>query len=276
MADLTRNTAGMPHHPDTPAGRAAYQQQVVAWKAANPAKFNGGDEFVPYLLMPGTNAVGTGECFDCGVRHPRNTAHPRPAVDAGETYYHRVANRIIREDRQATDVANAAAGKESGNAAKPFICKVQLVGVNGGLIWMEATFDDGALLNAIDTVTFINARGRLSELIPSRRVLRMANGALVPSIGTWRGTVVVGGVSAVGQFEIFPGSGVWQMLLGKPMLHAFSASHEYVNDTVTLRTTSGMVVLQNDMLSVTEGPCQNKVAIAHVKPIPGSGFDEGD
>ncbi|KAJ7264898.1 hypothetical protein B0H12DRAFT_1011770, partial [Mycena haematopus] len=111
---------------------------------------------------------------------------------------------------------------------------------------MDATFDDGALLNVIDTVTFTNARGKLSELVPSHRILRMANGALVPSMGAWRGTIVVGGVSAVGQFEIFPGGGVWQMLLGKPMLHAFSASHEYVDDTVTLRTVSGMVVLQND------------------------------
>lgn len=108
MVDLTRNTRGMVQQINNPAGIIAYQQQVQAWKVANPTKFNGGDEFAPYPLTPGTDAVGTGECFDCGVRHPIGSDHPRAAVDPGETYYRRVANRIIREDRQATNVANAA------------------------------------------------------------------------------------------------------------------------------------------------------------------------
>lgn len=58
-------------------------------------------------MTPGTDAVGTGECFDCGVRHTPGSPHPRVTVNAFETYYRRVANRIIREDRQATNVANA-------------------------------------------------------------------------------------------------------------------------------------------------------------------------
>ncbi|KAJ7166976.1 hypothetical protein C8R46DRAFT_268329 [Mycena filopes] len=92
----------------------------------------------------------------------------------------------------------------------------------------------------------------------------MANGTLVPSVGAWCGTITVGGVSAVGRFEIFPGGGVWQMLLGKPMLQAFSASHEYVHDTVTFNTASGRVLLRNDVANAAEGSRQNKVAIAHV------------
>lgn len=106
MADLTRNTTGLVQHADTPAGHAAYQQQVQAWKTANPTKFNGGDEFAPYPLTPGTDAVGTGECFDCGVRHAIGAAHTHAIVDAGETYYRLVANRIIREDHQVTTAAN--------------------------------------------------------------------------------------------------------------------------------------------------------------------------
>lgn len=108
MADLTKNTAGMVHHADVPAGHGAYRLQVQAWKTANPTKYLGGDEFAPYPLTPGTDAVGTGECFDCGVRHARDSPHPRAIVDVHETYYRRVANRIIRDDRQATNVANAA------------------------------------------------------------------------------------------------------------------------------------------------------------------------
>jgi hypothetical protein len=108
MADLTRNTTGMLHHPDTAAGRTVYQLQVQAWHAANPGKIRGGDEFAPYPLTPGTDTVGTGECFNCGVRHAQGAPHPRVIVDTGKTYYHRVANHIICEDWQATTIANAA------------------------------------------------------------------------------------------------------------------------------------------------------------------------
>ncbi|KAJ7442776.1 hypothetical protein FB451DRAFT_1057302, partial [Mycena latifolia] len=136
-------------------------------------------------------------------------------------------------------------GNKGDEVAKPFIQKVQLVGADGGLVEVEATFDDGAMVNVIDAATFDTVRGQLSEPTPSPKVLRMANGVLVPSGGAWRGKITVGGVSAVGKFEIFPGGGVWQMLLGKPMLKAFGASHEYVNDTVTLRTAAGVSTLQN-------------------------------
>ncbi|KAJ7166977.1 hypothetical protein C8R46DRAFT_1095687 [Mycena filopes] len=115
MIDLTRNTTGLIQHADTPAGRTAYQQQVQAWRAANPTKHNGGDEFAPYPLTPGTDAVGSGECFDCGVHHPIGGAHPRANVDVGETYYRRVANRIIREDCAATNVANAVGAPANVN-----------------------------------------------------------------------------------------------------------------------------------------------------------------
>ena len=52
-ADLSANTVNMLHHPNTPQGLAAYALQVTAWKAANPTKYNGGDEFAPYPLTPG-------------------------------------------------------------------------------------------------------------------------------------------------------------------------------------------------------------------------------
>ncbi|KAJ7885328.1 hypothetical protein B0H14DRAFT_3431939 [Mycena olivaceomarginata] len=89
-----------------PFGQAAYQQQVQVWITTNPTKYNGGDKFAPYPLTPGTDAVGTGKCFDCGVRHQISAAHPCPIVDPKETYYRCVANRIIRDDREATNVAN--------------------------------------------------------------------------------------------------------------------------------------------------------------------------
>ncbi|KAJ7619673.1 hypothetical protein FB45DRAFT_840119, partial [Roridomyces roridus] len=318
MADLTRNTAGMIHHANTATGNAAYQLQVQAWVAANPAKYQGGDEYAPYPLTPGTEAVGSGECFDCGTRHLRDTPHTRAIVDPKETFYRRVANRIIRDDRAATGMANAAGlpanihlvhveatddypahwvpdtsvsgngdgpeaaasgeegeprtnfvftdnmysehdainpvdvygvgeGREEEEKAKPFIQTVQLVGVNGELVDVVATFDDCAMVNCIDTAVFSNARATLSSPGASPRVLRMANGVLIPSGGCWRGKVSVGGVSAVGKWEIFSGGGAWQMLLGKPMLKALGACHEYVEDTVTLNTSAGKTILQNEL-----------------------------
>jgi hypothetical protein len=98
-ADLSANTLNMLHHPDTPQGHADYALQITAWKTANPTKYSGGDEFAPYPLTPGTEAVGKGECFECGHCHGRTSPHTRPILDPGETYYRRVANCIIRKSR---------------------------------------------------------------------------------------------------------------------------------------------------------------------------------
>ncbi|KIM72082.1 hypothetical protein PILCRDRAFT_93604 [Piloderma croceum F 1598] len=82
----------------------------------------------------------------------------------------------------------------------------------------------------------------------SKRVLRMANGTLVPSGGTWIGRVIVGNVCAEGAFEIFPSGGAWDMLFDKPMLHAFDATHKYTGDTVTLNSKDKSETLQNSNL----------------------------
>ncbi|KAJ7449772.1 hypothetical protein B0H11DRAFT_2247134 [Mycena galericulata] len=138
MADLTRNTSGLIQHADTPAGHVAYQLQVQAWKTANPTKLNGGDEFAPYPLTPGTDAVGTGECFDCGVRHAIGAAHVRAIVDTGETTYRRIANQIIREDRQATNLANAV-----GAPANVNLVQVEVTADYPAHWVVSETFDQG-------------------------------------------------------------------------------------------------------------------------------------
>lgn len=138
-------------------------------------------------------------------------------------------------------------------AAKPFIQTVHLLGPHGECVELEATFDDGASVNAIDNTIFAEVQAQLSEPTISPRVLRMANGISIPSGGSWRGKITVGRLTAGGTFEILPSGGVWQMLLGKPMLKAFAASHEYVHDTVTLRTEEGTVMLENELEANAEG-----------------------
>ena len=56
----------LPHHPNTAAGHAAYQLQVTTWHAANPNSRP--DEQHPYPLIPGGVAVGSRECWDCGLQ----------------------------------------------------------------------------------------------------------------------------------------------------------------------------------------------------------------
>ena len=64
----------------------------------------------------------------------------------------------------------------------------------------------------------------------------MANGTLVPSMGTWKGIVIVWNTCAEGAFEIFPSGGAWEMLFGKPMLHTFKGIHNYKTDEVMLKS----------------------------------------
>ena len=87
-----------------------------------------------------------------------------------------------------------------GNAVFPFEKEIQLVGVDKGLVGIRATFDDGAMVNVIDTKIFGLIKDLISPWRKSLKVLRMANGTLIPSEGTWTRTVVVRGIRAEGSF----------------------------------------------------------------------------
>ncbi|KIM71871.1 hypothetical protein PILCRDRAFT_16639 [Piloderma croceum F 1598] len=67
----------LPQHPNTAEGQATYQAQVRVWHAANPNQKP--DEQHPYPLSPGTPAVGSCECWDCGQKGHMQSA----AVCAG-------------------------------------------------------------------------------------------------------------------------------------------------------------------------------------------------
>jgi hypothetical protein len=73
----------------------------------------------------------------------------------------------------------------------------------------------------------------------------MADGRLVPSLGTWKGEVTVKGVSNKGAFEILNSNGAWALLFGKPLLETFNAIHDYSKDTITLPHGKQWVTLEN-------------------------------
>ncbi|KAF8144510.1 hypothetical protein K438DRAFT_1488899, partial [Mycena galopus ATCC 62051] len=111
-----------------------------------------------------------------------------------------------------------------------FVHGVALLGPRGEVVRLRCIFDDEATVNAIDSGVYNQVRNHLALLAPSRRILRMADGRLVPSIGMWTGEVVLDGVKHVGSLEVFDSGGAWAMLFGKPLLKGFSAVHDYKTD----------------------------------------------
>ncbi|KAJ7114951.1 hypothetical protein C8R44DRAFT_629569, partial [Mycena epipterygia] len=132
--------------------------------------------------------------------------------------------------------------REGQRKSVPFIQTVLLQKDGGEVVEEDAVVDDGAMANAIDTDTYEAARQQLGELAWTSRVLRMANGELVPSRGFWSGDVCLGGEWRPGRFEVFPSGGAWAMLFGKPLLESFAAWHGYEEDVILLRGANGNTV----------------------------------
>jgi hypothetical protein len=128
----------------------------------------------------------------------------------------------------------------------PFLHTVQLQGPKGEIVRIKSTFDDGALVNAIDTNFFKEVEHRLTPLQTSGRILRMADGRLRPSKGAWTGKVTVADVPKTGTFEVFDSNGAWLALFGKPLLEKFKAVHDYDSDTVKIPNNNGWKQLQNE------------------------------
>ncbi|KAJ6528813.1 hypothetical protein B0H19DRAFT_968777, partial [Mycena capillaripes] len=127
----------------------------------------------------------------------------------------------------------------------PFIQDVLLQGEGEGGVTLQAVFDDGAMAFAIDEGVYQTEKGEIGGLLATQRVLRMADGHIVPSRGRWRGAVTVSGVRRHGEFEIFPSGGAWAVLFGKPLLELFGAWHGYEEDVVVLQDGDRTVRVPN-------------------------------
>ena len=130
-------------------------------------------------------------------------------------------------------------GLREGETSLPFVHGVELSGPKGEIVRFRSVFDDGALVNAIDETLYLTLKGRLTALTPSEKILRMADGRRVPSIGLWKGRVTVRGVHREGTFEVFKSNGAWAMLFGKPLLKAFNAIHDYTKDIIRIPQAEG-------------------------------------
>ncbi|KAI6011466.1 hypothetical protein PISMIDRAFT_119924 [Pisolithus microcarpus 441] len=108
-----------------------------------------------------------------------------------------------------------------------------------------AMVDNGAMINAIDTAMYHRVQERMNSLRPSRRMLRMADGSLVPSSGAWSGMLQWGASNTQATFEVFPSQGSWKMLIGKLLLDQLRAIHYYVKDSIQIPNKYGYVKIEN-------------------------------
>ena len=134
---------------------------------------------------------------------------------------------------------------EKRNIAKPFIHQIKLHGPQGEIVRVWATFDEGALMEAMSTSAFEKSKHRMGKLLPSSLLLRMANGTVMSSKGRWEGVMEIGNTKVKGSFEVFDSLGAWDFLLGKRLKNAFKAVHNYEVDEVTIKGNSGETTLKN-------------------------------
>ena len=135
--------------------------------------------------------------------------------------------------------------EERKNTTRPFIHQIRLHGPQGEIVRVWATFDEGALREAMSTTMFEKVKHRMGTLQPSQLLLRMANGTIVKSLGRWEGVIEVGECRVKGSFEVFDSLGAWDFLFGKRLKNAFKTLHDYEADEVTIKGDKGVTVLKN-------------------------------
>lgn len=117
--------------------------------------------------------------------------------------------------------------------SQPFIYHVTIRNLKTGTATrVKGLIDDGAMVNVVDADLWQQLVKWLGNVHTSMRNLRMANGNIVASQGRWEGEFDFDGVSIRSSFELFPSKGTWSFLIGKPMLEALRAQHDYEADTI--------------------------------------------
>ena len=138
-------------------------------------------------------------------------------------------------------------GYDTKKTIRPFIQQLNIDSGIGGAIQVWASIDDGALANAMSSTKFNTIKHRLGYCKPSSRLLRMADGSIVKPKAVWEGKMEIGGVQVSGSFEVFDSGGNWEFLIGKPLLTALHAVHEYTGDTILIENKGLSAVLVNQI-----------------------------
>lgn len=143
-----------------------------------------------------------------------------------------------------------AVGKDEKDEMKtitrPFMHSVDLEGEKGITLHVEGLFDDSALVNSICSNMFTSLHDKLGPLVPSSKILKMADGTHVFLDGRWCGNVSLGEHTVKARFEVFRSRGGWSLLFGKPLLKQFKAVHDYGNDTLMIPSNGSWTTLLNE------------------------------
>ena len=148
--------------------------------------------------------------------------------------------------------------KSSNQKPKPFLQRIQLKGKSGTVVRATGQIDDGAMRNCISLRRWERYGHCLDALTKSNTVISVANATEIKSIGSWTGTVQVGGTGAPSCFEIFDCKNAFDVILGKPWLKAVRAQHNYVTDEIVIGAEGEQEVITNmlDDKSVKEANAQ--------------------
>ena len=144
--------------------------------------------------------------------------------------------------------------KNNINKPKPFLQRIQLKGKSGSVVRATGQVDDGAMRNCISLDRWKKYGHCLDNLSKSNTIISVANTTEIKSIGTWMGTVQVGGTGALSRFEIFDCKGAFDVILGKPWLKEVRAQHDYVTDRITIGETGQQEVISNILNTPEDGP----------------------
>jgi transposase InsO family protein len=122
---------------------------------------------------------------------------------------------------------------------------VQLQGLRGETIQVQAVIDGGAMMNTMCKSKWDTQANYLSPLMPSKMILSVADNHRIASEGRWTGTVDVAGTRVEQHFEIFDSNGAFEIILGKPWLEDVQAVHRYATDEITITAHGKTTTINN-------------------------------
>ncbi|KAL0067258.1 hypothetical protein AAF712_005654 [Marasmius tenuissimus] len=125
---------------------------------------------------------------------------------------------------------------------------VELVDGEKKAVLMSGMVDDGAMIVGLSKEVYEKIKDEIGGWGESKRWMRMADGALVPGVANWQGTVRVKGLEVEAMLEVFNSGGQWDFLFGKPLLEKFEAVHDYGRDTVVVKKGKEMRKIFNEGL----------------------------
>ncbi|KAG2058729.1 hypothetical protein BDR06DRAFT_875471, partial [Suillus hirtellus] len=135
--------------------------------------------------------------------------------------------------------------EETHHNCQPFLQYVSLKGKQGEAVQVKALFDEGAMVNAMCAMAFEQVKSSLRGWGTLLKRLCMVNGTVIPSKVSWKGEVTIGGIRTEGEFKVFKSGGRWEFLLGKLLLLAFRAIHEYKTDMVHITGEGSSTIIYN-------------------------------